>query len=58
MARAGHLGGNRFKFFKGRVRLEVRTHFFSQRVIEAWNKLPDEVGKAELVSKFKICLDK
>ena len=58
MARTGHLRGNSLKLFKGRARLEVRKHFFSQRVIEAWNKLPDEVVKAESVSKFKNCLDK
>ena len=58
MARTGHLRGNSLKMFNGRARLEVRKHFFSQRVLEAWNKLPDEVVKAESVSKFKNRLDK
>ena len=48
--------GNSLKMFTDRARLELRKHFFSQRVIEAWNKLPDEVMKAESVSKFKTAL--
>ena len=56
MARTGHLKGNSLKLLKGRAGLEVRKHFFSHRVIEAWNKLPDEVVKAESVSMFKTAL--
>ena len=58
MARTGHLRGNSLTVFKGRARLEVRKHFFSRRVIEAWNKPPDEVMRAESVRKLKNCLDK
>jgi len=58
MARNGHFRGNRLKLLKGRMRLEVRKHFYSQKLIEAWNKLPDEVWKVDSVSKFKNCLDK
>ena len=46
MARSGHSMGNSLKLFKGRARLDVRKHFFSQRVIEAWNKLVNEEMKA------------
>ena len=58
MTRTGQVTGNSLKLFKGRARLEVRKHFCSQRVIETWNRLPDEVVMAESVSKFKNCLDK
>ena len=34
------------KSSKGRERLEVRKRFFSQKVINVRNKLPDEVMKA------------
>ena len=48
---------NGLKLFKGRARPEIRKHFF-HIVIEAWNKLPNEVVKAESLSKFKNCIDK
>ena len=54
MARTGHLRGNSLKLFKGRARLEVRKDFFLHIIIEAWNKPPDQIVKAESVSKFKI----
>jgi hypothetical protein len=34
-------------------RLEVRRHFFSNRVVEAWNLIPSTVKNARTVSAFK-----
>jgi hypothetical protein len=35
------------------ARLEVRRHFFSNRVVEAWNLIPSTVKNATTVSNFK-----
>ena len=36
-----------------RVRTELRRHFFSQRVVEGWNKLPAATRDAGNVKNFK-----
>ena len=41
----------------GQSKTEVRKFFFSQRVVEKWNKLPDSVKQAETVNAFKNRLD-
>ena len=39
--------GHRFKLYKSRSRLNTRKFFYSQRVVEVWNSLPDNVVEAE-----------
>ena len=53
-----NLRGHDKKLFKGRCRLEIRRNFFSQRVVDNWNSLPQEVIDAESVNGFKRMLDK
>ena len=36
-----------------RARLEVRRNFFSQRVVESWNKIPTVIKDTKNVSSFK-----
>ena len=36
---------------------DTRRYFFSQRVVDSWNNLPDSVKQAESVNQFKNCLD-
>ena len=36
---------------------EIRKNFWSQRVIDPWNKLPDEVKQAETLNAFKNGVD-
>ncbi len=38
---------------KPRTRLEVRSNFFSIRVVEEWNKVPENIKMAHLVRQFK-----
>jgi len=37
--------------------LDLRKHFFSQRIVDHWNKLPDDVVSAATISSFKKSLD-
>jgi ribonucleases P/MRP protein subunit RPP40 len=57
--RAGtvHLRGNSLKMYKKQARIDVRRCFFSMRVVEEWNKLPEVVVKAENIEMFKRRLD-
>ena len=45
--------GHSKKLFKQRNRLNIRNHFFSQRVIDFWNALPQEAIDADSIDTFK-----
>ncbi|XP_018021270.1 uncharacterized protein LOC108677552 [Hyalella azteca] len=49
--------GNSLKLAKERSIRNVRSSFFSQRVVSVWNGLPDSVVTAPSVSAFKSRLD-
>ena len=38
---------------KKNSRLELRKHSFSQRIVDHWNKLPDDVASAATICTFK-----
>ena len=38
-------------------RLDLRKHFFTNRVVELWNSLPSEVKNARNVEQFKSKFD-
>ena len=46
------------KLSKQRASIDVRKFFFSQRVVNEWNLLPQEVVDATSVNQFKNRLDK
>ena len=45
--------GHSLKLEKTRSRLEIRKNFFSQRVVNEWNKLPQDVIDSASVNMFK-----
>ena len=46
-----------FKAAPGRLRLDSREHFFTERVVKHWKRLPGEVVDAPSLSVFKRLLD-
>ena len=45
------------KLIKPRSISLLRNKFFSRRVVDHWNSLPEEVVEAETVNAFKASLD-
>jgi hypothetical protein len=50
--------GNQCKLFKNRCITTFRQGFFTQRIIDKWNSLPDRVVTAPSVPAFERRLDK
>ena len=46
------------KLLSSRVRTDRRKYYFTQRVINTWNSLPQEVVAATSIDSFKRGLDK
>ena len=47
-----------FKLVKGRVNGNKFQHFFTNRIINVWNRLPNEVVNAKTINSFKNLIDK
>ena len=50
--------GHEYKLQKSRSRLDIRKHYFSQRVVDKWNSLPAAIVQAQSVNSFKNMYDK
>ena len=49
--------GNGSKLHQGMFRLDIRKHFFTERVFKHWNRLPGDAVDASCLSGFKRHLD-
>ena len=45
--------GNSLKLIKHRSRLDLRQHFFSERVVNSWNRLSNDTVTATSLNSFK-----
>ena len=52
-----HTRGHTYKLYKTRWESALRGHFFTNRIINLWNELPEAVTSAESVNAFKQGLD-
>ena len=48
-----HTRGHTLKIYKQHARLDCRKYVFSQRVVDAWNSLPEEAVSSETVNALK-----
>ena len=51
------LRGHSKKIHKQRSRTEIRRQFFSNRVVDAWNELDENIVNAKKVATFKTRLE-
>lgn len=58
LAESGSTRGHTLKLLKGQCKRDIRLHFFSHRVVNRWNQLPQEAVSACSVNVFKNKLDK
>ena len=50
--------GHQYKLRKSHSRLDIRKHYFSNRIVNTWNNLDGNVVEAETVNSFKVRIDK
>ena len=52
-----NLRGHSMKVHKQRTRTEIRRQFFTNRVVDAWNDLDENIVNAQKVATFKTRLE-
>ena len=52
-----HTRGNSLKLFKPFTHLQCRSNYFSTRIVNLWNQLPDEIVRSDTLNCFKSEID-
>ena len=50
--------GNHYKLYHNQSKYDIRKYFFTNRVVDIWNSLPDYVVEVDSSNIFKQRLDK
>ena len=50
--------GHHFKIYKKRFRLNIRGNYFSNRIVDKWSELPENIIMAPTLNSFKSRLNK
>ena len=58
ISKEGKTRGHSMKLVKKRSNTDLRKHFFSQRVVNPWNHLPQDVIDADSINCLKNRLDR
>jgi ribonuclease P/MRP protein subunit RPP40 len=51
------LRGHSLKMYKERARLDIRKFSFSNRIVDEWNNLTEEIVQCQTVNNFKNKID-
>ncbi len=54
---AGNIRGSKHRLVKQFTRIRQRQHFMTNRIVDTWNKLPEQVVRAKSKNSFKNKLD-
>ena len=54
---SGYTRGHKFKLIKGSCKLNLRKYYFTNRLINLWNDLPEIVVMSNRLFEFKKRLD-